>query len=123
MATNSKRIANGNSIDVTISSAVAEGDLAFIEGWLGFVPRASSSGESVALNIEYAEFDMILPTGLSLSKGDEVWVDTTDLTGHIPDDTAYGSSNGGSDTKLGRCVIDQDGTTGRVRIQSALRGQ
>lgn len=117
------RYSNGNTVEVDVTSSVAEGDLAFVQGWLGFVPRAQVSGETTALNIEDAEFDVILPTSLNLSKGDEVWVDTTDLTGHIPDSTAYATSDGGSDTKLGRCVTDQDGVTGRVRIQSTLRNQ
>lgn len=121
--TNAIRRRDGHSVDVTLSSTVAEGDLAYVEGWLGVVPREGVSGEGIELNIEDAEFDLILPTALGLSKGDEVYVDITDLTGHIPDDSAYATSSGANTIKLGRCKIDQDGSSGRVIIQSALRGQ
>lgn len=123
MAFNANRRTDGNSVDVTVTSTVAEGDLAFVENWMGVVPRAAESGETVALNIENAEFDVILPTSLSLSKGDEVHVDVTDLTGHIPDSTAYATSSGADTRYLGRCKTDQDGTTGQVRLQAALNHQ
>ena len=88
--TNAIRYANGNTVEVNITNDVTEGDLAFVDGWLGFVPRDQVSGEMTALNIEYAEFDLILPVALGLNAGDEVYVDVTDLTGHIPEDTALG---------------------------------
>lgn len=123
MAANAFRIGNGNTVNVVATATINEGDLAYVGGWLGVVPRETDSGEQVALNIEYAEFDMLLPVGLNLSQGDEVFVDITDLTGNTPDDSAYYTATDTDRIKLGRCTTDQDGTTGQVRIQSALRGQ
>lgn len=117
------RLSQGTKIEVTFTSAVEDGDLAYADGWLGFVPRDKASGEKANLDIEDAQYDIVLPTALGLSKGDEVFVDITDLTGHIPDDSAYATSSGANTVKLGRCVIDQDGTSGRVIIQSTLRSQ
>lgn len=123
MAVSAHRYSNGHKVDVALTSAVVEGDLIYAEGWLGFTPNEAASGESVALNIEFAEFDVILPTSLSLTKGAEVWVDVTDLTGHIPDSTAYYTASGSNRRRLGRCVSAQNGTTGQVRLQSMLREQ
>jgi predicted RecA/RadA family phage recombinase len=123
MATNMLRRKDGRSVDVTVTSSVVTGDLAFVENWLGVVPRDADSGESIALNIENCEYDMILPTALNLSKGDEVHVTITDLTGHIPDDSAYEAASATDTRYLGRCTTDQNGTTGQVRIQVALQHQ
>jgi hypothetical protein len=40
------------------------------------------------------ERQITVPAALSLSKGSIIYVDITDLTGHKPDDTAYGTSAG-----------------------------
>lgn len=123
MATNALRRADGFSVDVALSYEVDTGDIVVVQDWLGIVPRDAESGDSIALNVENAEFDMILPTSLSLGIGDEVYVEVADVTGHRPDSTAYSTSSGAGKRKLGRCTTAQDGTTGQVRILTTLINQ
>lgn len=105
---------DGRSVDVTLSATVAPNSLAVAEGWLGMAVRGGDSGETCALSIETAIYHITLPTALSLSKGDLVYVDITDLTGNTPDDSAYYSSSGSSRVPAFKCTNDQDGTTGVV---------
>jgi predicted RecA/RadA family phage recombinase len=65
MATNALRRADGYSVDVTLSYEVDEGDIVVVQDWVGIVSKDGESGDSRALNVENAEFDMILPTGLA----------------------------------------------------------
>jgi len=113
---NGHKLNTGKALEVAFTSAVADGELAYIDGWLGMNVRDVESGDTGILDIEPAQWDVLLPTGLSLSKGDEIWVDVTDLTGHIPDDTAFSTSAGANKVRWAKAMTAQDGVTGQVRI-------
>jgi hypothetical protein len=124
MATNALRRRDGHVVDLVLDAGdVSTGDIVVVDGWLGIVPRDAESGDTIALNVENAEFDMILPTSLSAVIGTEIYVTVADVTGHLVDDSAYSTSSGGGKRKLGRCVTDQDGTTGQVRLITTLQNQ
>lgn len=93
---------DGKSIDVTLSynSTPGNNTVAYVEGWLGLNVRSGDSGDTVALNIEDAEYQFEVPASLSVSKGDIVRIDTTQVTGtHVPPDAAY-NKNAASATNL-----------------------
>lgn len=114
---NAVRLNTGKAADVTITSAVETGDIFVADGFAGINPRDAESGDTVAMNIEVAQFDVLLPASLSLTKGDSIWLNTADVTGHIPNDTAWGTSDGGAGWILyGRALTDQNSTTGQVNV-------
>jgi len=113
---NGHKLNTGLSVEIEVTSDIATGELAYVDGFLGFNVRAIESGESGVLDIEPSQWDILLPTALNLSKGNRIYVDVTDLTGHIPDDTAFSTSAGGSKKLWALAMTDQDGTTGQVRI-------
>lgn len=82
---------DGNAVTGTLSYTVIAGQPAYIQGWLGITVRAGTSGYDVAMNIR-GEYQFKVPSGLAVAKGEIVRIDTTDLTGHTPDDTAYNKS-------------------------------
>jgi len=113
---NGHKLNTGLSVEIEVTSDIDTGELAYVNGFLGFNVRAIESGESGVLDIEPAQWDVILPTALNLSKGNLIYVDVTDLTGHIPDDSAFSTTSGGSKVKWAKAMTDQDDTTGQVRI-------
>lgn len=123
-ATNALRRKNGNNVDVTLSAAVSFGDVLVVNGWLGISPEAAASGDTLALNVEDAEFDIILPTSLSLTIGTEVYVTIANITGNtVNTSNGFSTSSGAGKRRLGRCTTNQDGTTGQVRLITTLRNQ
>jgi hypothetical protein len=113
---NGHKLNTGLSVEIEVTSTIEAGELAYVDGFLGMNVREIESGESGVLDIEPAQWDVILPTTLDLSKGDIIYVDVTDLTGHVPDDSAFSTTSGGSKVKWAKAMTDQDGTTGQVRI-------
>lgn len=79
---------DGRSVTIDLSYTVVARQPAFGGGWLGITVGAGDSGEQVALEI-FGEYQFKVPSGLSVAAGEIVRIDTTDLTGHTPDDTAY----------------------------------
>src|SRR5690606_30165058 len=80
---------DGKSVSVTLSSAVSKNQVAYVEGWLGIANQGGDDGDVISLSVDRREYQFTVPSGLSVSKGATVYVDVTDLTGHIPDSTAY----------------------------------
>lgn len=80
---------DGKAVAVTLSAAVDKDQVAYVEGWLGIANQDGESGDVITLAVDRREYQFTVPATLSVSKGATVYVDVTDLTGHIPDDTAY----------------------------------
>lgn len=99
---------DGQSITVTLTATVAANSLAVVDGWLGMAVRGGESGDTCALSLEAAVYQIELPTALGLSAGDLVYVDLTDVTGNTPDDTAYSTSSGANRVPAFKCVDAQD---------------
>lgn len=108
---------DGKSISVTLTATVEPNSLAVVDGWLGMAVRGGESGDSCALSLDPAVYQIELPTALSLTTGDLVYVNITDLTGNTPDDTAYSTSSGANRVAAFKCVGDQNGTTGVVQAK------
>lgn len=98
---------DGKAVNVTLSYNTAAKHVAFIEGWLGVTNESGASGATIALSVDRREYQFSVPSTLTVNKGDTVYVDTSDLTGHVPDDTAY-STTSGSNTALFKATADKD---------------
>ena len=99
---------DGKSVQVALTSSVAAGQIAYVEGFLGIAVRACDSGDYVALNIDRRAYQFTVPAGLTVNKGDIVYVDTGDLTGHIPDETAYYTATDTGRLPLFKAIENKD---------------
>jgi len=98
---------DGKAVNVTLSYTTPAKQVAVVEGFLGITNEAGVSGEVVALTQDRREYQFTVPSTLTVNKGDTVYVDTTDTTGHIPDDTAY-STTSGSNSPLFKATSAKD---------------
>ena len=85
---------DGKGVQVTLQYTVVANQLAVVNNWIGVTVEAGDSGDIIALEIEQCERQLVLPAGVSPDVGDILYLDIDDLTGHTPDDTAYGTSAG-----------------------------
>lgn len=99
---------DGKSVDVTLSHTVDSDQVAYVEGFLGILVRSGDSGDAAVLNIDRRAYQFTVPSGLSVSKGQTVYVDITDLTGHVPDDSAYSTTSGANKIALFKALEDKD---------------
>ncbi|MCL4255989.1 MAG: DUF2190 family protein [Anaerolineae bacterium] len=81
---------DGKSVTVTLTHTIQANAIVYAQGFLGISGRSGDSGDSVAVSIDRQEYQFTVPSGLSVSKGDIVRLDTTAITNtHIPPDGAY----------------------------------
>ena len=99
---------DGKAVDVTLSHTVTANQAAYVEGFLGFVHSDGDSGDTVAMNQDKREYQLIVPTALAVSKGDTIYIDVTDLTGHTPDSTAYYKAADTNRVAFMKATADQD---------------
>lgn len=111
MATgDSFKTSDGKSVNVDLSYVVSAHALAYAEGWLGIASGYGESGDTIALQLE-GEYQVEVPSSLTLSKGDVLRIDTTHVTGHTPDDdtSAYNKSAASStNLTLGKVTVAKD---------------
>lgn len=114
MATSPYKESNGRAVDVTLSAGAEDFTVLYADGFLGILQASGNSGETRSLNINSGEERQFrVPDGLSVSKGDTVYVDITDVTGQTLDDSAF-STNGAGTTpkKLFKATADKDTSGG-----------
>lgn len=99
---------DGNSVTVSLTAAVLANQVAYVDGWLGITSRSGSSGESVALRVEDREFQFTVPSGLTVAKGDTVYITVATVTNHVPDDAAYTTSSGAGKKALFKATAAKD---------------
>src|SRR5690606_38413317 len=85
---------DGRAVNVDLTATVAKGAVAVEDGWVGVAGRDGDSGDTIALAVDDREYQFEVPTGLSVSKGDIVYITVATITGHYPDDEAYTTSAG-----------------------------
>jgi len=98
----------GRSVDVDLLYTVAAHQVAYVDGFLGISAADGDSGDSVALITDHQVYQFTVPTALAVSKGDTVYIDTTDLTGHLPDESGYAKASGANLVALFKAIEDQD---------------
>lgn len=105
MATGDAKIrSNGKAVDVNLLYTVGANELAVVDGFLGIAGGSGDSGDTIALNYEQQEYQLEIPGTLSVAKGDELYIEVADVTGHTPDSTAYGTSSGAGKVRFGRAT-------------------
>lgn len=105
---NTYKESDGRAVTVLLTSTVAKGQVAYAETWLGVANDDGDSDDYISLSIAHEEYQFTVPTALDVSKGDKVYVDQADLTGHIPDSTAYTKTADGTKLLLFIATSDQD---------------
>lgn len=99
---------DGRAVDVALTATVAANQVAVVEGFVGIAVKGGDSGDTVALTIDDRAYQFTVPASLSVSKGATVYVDITDLTGHIPDDSAYYTASGSNRVALFKALEAKD---------------
>ena len=100
---------DGKSVAVTLSTSVDKNQVAYVQGWLGIANQDGVNGDVITLSVDRREYQFTVPSGLAVSKGATVYVDVTDLTGHIPDDTAYYTTADTDRVALFKATAAKDG--------------
>lgn len=114
---------DGKAVNVDLLYEVAKGSVIVAEGWLGLAGGGGKSGDSVALIVDNREYQFTVPAGLSVSKGDIVYVTVATVTGHYPDDEAYGTSAGEGKIAFFKATADKTAdniVTGIMLAHNAL---
>lgn len=112
---------HGDARPVSLLYTVTHNQLAYIGGQLGITDNSGASGQSVSLDVSDDIRVIVLPAAFAGAIGDKVFIDVTDLTGHTPDDTAYGKSAGANIILLGVLITAQDANN-RARIMRVGKG-
>jgi hypothetical protein len=99
---------DGKAVDVDLLYTVAKGAVAVVEGWVGIAGAAGVSGDEIALAVDNREYQVEVPTGLSVSKGDIIYITVATITGHYPDDEAYTTSAGEGKVAFMKATADKD---------------
>lgn len=116
---------DGQAVDVSLLYTVKKGQLAVVDEWIGITGASGDSGENIALIVDDREWQFVMPATLDVSKGDIVYLDVDDLTGHTPDSTAYSTSAASGSVALFKATSDQDDNnvvTGILLAKNALAG-
>lgn len=85
---------DGKAVNVNLLYTVAKDAVVYVDGWLGFSGDSGDSGDTIALTADNREYQVLVPSGLSVSKGDILYITIATVTGHYPDDEAYTTSAG-----------------------------
>lgn len=99
---------DGKAVNVDLLYTVAKGAVIYAEGWLGVAGGDGVSGDTIALVADDREYQFEVPTGLSVSKGDIVYITVATVTGHYPDDEAYTTSAGAGKRAFFKATADKD---------------
>lgn len=99
---------DGKAVNVDLLYSVEGNQLAVVDGWAGITGESGDSGDTIALDISSVERQWEVPASLSVSKGDTVYLEVADVTGHTPDSTAYSTSSGAGKIKLFKATAAKD---------------
>lgn len=114
---------DGKAVNVDLLYTVGKAEVAVVDGWLGIAGQSGDSGDQIALIVDDREYQFYVPSSLSVSKGDIVYLEVADVTGHTPDDTAYGTSAGAGKIAFFKATADKDDNdlvTGIMLAHNAL---
>lgn len=81
---------DGKAVNVTLTAAVSKGQLVVVQGWVGIAESNGAIGDQIALAIDDRAYQFTVPAGLAVAKGAIVYITLATVTGHKPDDAAYG---------------------------------
>lgn len=98
----------GRAVNVDLLYSVEAEQVAYVDGFLGITNNSGDSGDTIALTVDSQAYQFTVPSTLSVVKGNTVYVTIADLTGHIPDDTAYSTTAGVGKVALFKALEDKD---------------
>lgn len=99
---------DGKAVNVDLLYTVAKGAVIVGDGWLGIAAAAGDSGDTIALIADNREYQFKVPSGLTVNKGDIVYITVATITGHYPDDEAYVTSAGAGKHAFFKATADKD---------------
>ena len=113
---------DGKAVTVTLNYTVEKMDVVVVSSRLGIACADGDSGDEIALDISPVERQFTVPAALGLSNGDICYIEVADLTGHKPDDDAYGTTAGAGKVAFFKATCDQSSTwvTGIVLAAGSL---
>ena len=114
---------DGKAVNVLLSATVEKNMVAVVEGWVGITGASGDSGDYVALSVDDREYQFTVPSTLDVAKGDIVYIEVADVTGHIPDDTAWSVEAGAGKVALFKATSAKDANdvvTGIMLAHNAL---
>ena len=114
---------DGKAVNVDLLYTVKKGQVAVVDSWAGITGESGDSGDTIALIADDREYQFYVPSSLSVSKGDIVYLEVADVTGHTPDDTAYSTSAGSGKVAFFKATRDktaQNVVTGILLAHNAL---
>jgi hypothetical protein len=115
---------DGKAVNVTLTNGdVVKGAVAVIQGWVGITGQDADSGETLALIVDDREYQFQVPAGLTVNKGDIVYITVATITGHYPDDEAYTTTAGSGKVALFKATAAKDANnivTGIMLAHNAL---
>lgn len=114
---------DGKAVNVDLLNTVVKGQVAVVDGWAGITGQSGDSGDEIALIADNREYQFEVPSGLSVDKGDIVYLELADVTGHTPDDSAYTTTAGAGKVAFFKATADKDANdivTGILLAHNAL---
>ena len=99
---------DGKSVVVDALYAVEKGQVLWIDYWTGIAASDAQSGYQVALTIDQREYQFTVPATLAVSKGNIVYFDPAQVTGHVPDDAGYTTTAAEGLVALCKATADKD---------------
>lgn len=99
---------DGKSVEVDLLYDVEKGQLVVVDGWLGIANASGNSGSPITLSVDGREYQLTVPAALNVAKGDVIFVELADVTGHKPDDSAYSKSAGAGKVAAFKATMDQN---------------
>lgn len=114
---------DGKATDVTLTAAVIKGRVIVAQGWVGIAGENGAIGDTIALVCDDREYQFIVPAGLTVNKGDIVYITIATITGHYPDDAAYTTAAGAGKVALFKATAAKDANnmvTGTMLSHNAL---
>lgn len=101
---------DGKSVTLPLLYTVEKGDLVVVSSWLGIAANDGDSGDTIALEIDSVERQVVVPAALAAAIGDIIYIEVADVTGHKPDDTAYSKTAGSGKVAFLKVTVAQSGT-------------
>ncbi len=114
---------DGKATNVTLTAAVLKGRVIVVENWVGIAGENGEIGDTIALICDDREYQFTMPAAFAVAKGDIVYVATGTVTGHYPDDGAYGTGAGAGNVAFFKATAAKDANnivTGTMLAHNAL---
>ena len=114
---------DGKAVNIDLLYTVTKDSVIYADGWLGLAGQSGNSGDTIALIADDREYQFTVPVGLSVAKGNIVYITVATVTGHFPDDEAYTTSAGAGQIAFFKATAAKDANnivTGIMIAHNAL---